>query len=103
VEVIGAAPEIVWIASRLVGYFDSACILPDSAKFSGVDQTGTLPGGNPFVLSLGASVVNRLPTPPRRNARWKGNVKWTQDENGLAVQMPEQKPCDHAIALKIAT
>jgi hypothetical protein len=30
-------------------------------------------------------------------------VKWTQDEKGLTVQMPAQKPCDHAIALKIAT
>ena len=33
---------------------------------------------------------------------FKGKVKWTQDEKGLTVQMPEQKPCDHAIALKIA-
>jgi alpha-L-fucosidase len=32
---------------------------------------------------------------------FKGKVKWTQDENGLTVQMPEQKPCDYAIALKI--
>jgi alpha-L-fucosidase len=34
---------------------------------------------------------------------FKGKLKWTQDEKGLAVQLPEQKPCDHAIALKIAT
>lgn len=33
---------------------------------------------------------------------FKGKVKWTQDEKGLAVELPEQKPCDHAIALKIA-
>jgi alpha-L-fucosidase len=33
---------------------------------------------------------------------FKGKVKWTQDEKGLTVQMPEQKPSDHAIALKIA-
>jgi alpha-L-fucosidase len=32
---------------------------------------------------------------------FKGKVKWTQDEKGLTVQMPERKPCDHAIALKI--
>jgi alpha-L-fucosidase len=32
---------------------------------------------------------------------FKGKVKWTQDEQGLTVQMPEQKPCEHAIALKI--
>jgi alpha-L-fucosidase len=33
---------------------------------------------------------------------FKGKVKWTQDEKGLAVELPEQKPCDHVIALKIA-
>jgi alpha-L-fucosidase len=33
---------------------------------------------------------------------FKGKIKWTQDDKGLAVEMPEQKPCDHAIALKIA-
>jgi alpha-L-fucosidase len=32
---------------------------------------------------------------------FRGKVKWTQDEQGLTVQMPEQKPCDHAIALRI--
>ena len=32
---------------------------------------------------------------------FKGMVKWTQDEKGLTVQMPEQKPCDHAITLRI--
>jgi alpha-L-fucosidase len=33
---------------------------------------------------------------------FKGKVKWTQDEKGLTVQLPEQKPCDHAVTLKIA-
>jgi hypothetical protein len=28
-------------------------------------------------------------------------VTWTQDEQGLTVVMPEKKPCDHAITLKI--
>jgi alpha-L-fucosidase len=30
-----------------------------------------------------------------------GRIKWNQDDEGLTVWMPEQKPCDHAIALKI--
>ena len=34
---------------------------------------------------------------------FKGKVKWTQDEKGLTILMPEQKPSDHAIAFKIAT
>jgi hypothetical protein len=32
---------------------------------------------------------------------FKDKVQWTQDENGLTVQMPHQKPSDHAIALKV--
>jgi alpha-L-fucosidase len=32
---------------------------------------------------------------------FKGKVKWSQDDKGLTVQMPAQKPCDHAIALKV--
>ena len=32
---------------------------------------------------------------------FNGKLQWTQDEKGLTVQMPEQKPCDHAIALKV--
>ena len=33
---------------------------------------------------------------------FKGKVKWIQDDKGLAVELPEQRPCDHAIALRIA-
>ena len=29
-------------------------------------------------------------------------VKFTQDEAALKVELPQQKPSDHAIALKIA-
>lgn len=32
---------------------------------------------------------------------FQGKVTWSQDEKGHTVQMPEQKPCDHAITLKI--
>lgn len=34
---------------------------------------------------------------------FQGKVKWTQDEKGLTVDMPEQKPSDHAITLKITS
>ena len=33
---------------------------------------------------------------------FKGKLKWSQDMSGLKVQLPPEKPCDHAIALKIA-
>jgi len=32
---------------------------------------------------------------------YQGKVEWRQDEQGLTVVMPEQKPCDYAITLKI--
>jgi alpha-L-fucosidase len=31
-----------------------------------------------------------------------GKLQWSQDESGLKVAMPAEKPCDHAIVLKIA-
>ena len=44
-------------------------------------------------------------SPPKiRNVELLGyndKVIWTQDEQGLTVVMPEQKPCDYAITLKI--
>ena len=33
---------------------------------------------------------------------FKGKLQWTQEAAGLKVQMPAQKPCDHAICLKVA-
>jgi alpha-L-fucosidase len=30
-----------------------------------------------------------------------GEVKWTHDADGLTVQLPAEKPCDYAVALKI--
>ncbi len=29
-------------------------------------------------------------------------LKWTQDETGFKVQLPEKKPSDHAVTFKIA-
>ena len=33
---------------------------------------------------------------------FKGKLQWAQDESGLKVAMPAEKPCEHAIVLKIA-
>jgi alpha-L-fucosidase len=32
----------------------------------------------------------------------KGKLKWSQNEAGLKVAMPAERPCDHAVTLKIA-
>jgi alpha-L-fucosidase len=34
---------------------------------------------------------------------FKGKLKWTQGADGLKVQMPPAKPCDHVITLKITS
>jgi alpha-L-fucosidase len=31
-----------------------------------------------------------------------GTLKWAQEAAGLRVQLPAEKPCDHAVALKVA-
>ncbi|HMC60747.1 MAG TPA: alpha-L-fucosidase C-terminal domain-containing protein, partial [Candidatus Solibacter sp.] len=33
---------------------------------------------------------------------YKGKVKFTQDEIALKVELPQERPCDHAVTLKIA-
>ena len=33
---------------------------------------------------------------------FKGKVEWTQDETSLKVQLPAEKPSDHAVAFKIS-
>ncbi|MCX6634080.1 MAG: alpha-L-fucosidase [Acidobacteria bacterium] len=56
------------------------------------------------------AVIKPLATNSPRNAGkiknvqllgFKGKLKFTQDAAGLKVRMPAQKPCDHAVALKI--
>ena len=31
-----------------------------------------------------------------------GKLKWTQEDAGLQVDMPPEKPCDYAVTLKIS-
>ncbi|KAA6464605.1 glycoside hydrolase [Acidobacteria bacterium AB60] len=45
-----------------------------------------------------------LAPPKIRNVEllgFKGKLDWAQDEQGLTVKMPPEKPCEYAIALKI--
>jgi len=32
---------------------------------------------------------------------YSGQLQWTHDANGLTIQLPDQKPCDYAVAFKI--
>ena len=62
--------------------------------------------GWPEKLALIKPLATSSPlSPPKiRNVELLGyqdKVIWTQDEQGLTVVMPEQKPCDYAITLKI--
>jgi alpha-L-fucosidase len=62
--------------------------------------------GWPDELALIKPLATTSPlSPPKiRNVELLGyqdKVIWRQDEQGLTVVMPERKPCDHAITLKI--
>ena len=62
--------------------------------------------GWPEKLALIKALATTSPlSPPKiRNVELLGHkdkVIWTQDEQGLTVVMPEQKPCEYAITLKI--
>ena len=60
------------------------------------------PGKQAVVASLAAK--GKLDVGKIRNVEllgYKGKLKWTQDEAGLKVEMPEEKPSDHAVTLKV--
>ena len=48
-------------------------------------------GGNP-----GAGKIRRVEL-----LGHKGNLKFTQNETALSVELPNEKPCDHAVTFKI--
>ena len=52
-----------------------------------------------------ALAINGNPSPGKignvEMLGFKGKLQWSQDENGLKVDMPPNKPCDHAVALRI--
>ena len=33
---------------------------------------------------------------------YKGKLEWKQNEDGLSIKMPSQKPCENAVVLKIS-
>ena len=54
------------------------------------------PDGESVVKSIDAKVHNV------ELLGHKGKLKWSQDESGLKVRMPAEKPCDYAVTLKLA-
>jgi len=60
------------------------------------------PGKQAFLRPLATS--SKLSPPKVQHVEllgYGGKVEWSQDEQGLAVMLPEQKPCEYAITLKI--
>jgi len=62
--------------------------------------------GWPQKLALIKSLATSSPLSPPKISNvellgYSDKVVWIQDEQGLTVVMPEQKPCDYAITLKI--
>jgi alpha-L-fucosidase len=83
--------------------------------FTAEEVRFTTKGGNLYAFVMGWPEKQALIKPLATNSSvapfkvrnvellgFKGKVKWTQDEKGLTVQLPEQKPSDHAVTLKIA-
>jgi alpha-L-fucosidase len=33
---------------------------------------------------------------------FRGKLKWSREEAGLKIELPEQKPCEHAVAFRIS-
>jgi len=54
------------------------------------------PGAQGVVPSLGSDKIENV------ELLGRGKVNWSQDSGGLKVELPEQRPSDHAVALKIA-
>ena len=98
----------------------------DSAAGGGMNERGrkdltaedvrfTTKGGNLYAFVMGwpekeASIPalalgGKNSVPKFRNVALLGHggkLKWTQDESGFKVQLPETKPSDHAVAFRIA-
>ena len=55
------------------------------------------PEGQTTLTSLAGNKVHRVELLGHR-----GNLKFTQEPAGLAVQLPPEKPGDYAVTLKIA-
>jgi alpha-L-fucosidase len=51
----------------------------------------------PLGMSAGALKVGNVSLPG-----FDGRLRWTQEAQGLRVEMPGVRPCDHAIGLKIS-
>jgi alpha-L-fucosidase len=83
----------------------------DSGKpFTAQDVRFTAKGGTVYAFVMGwpeREVVIKSLAPAGKVANvellgFKGKLQWSQDEAGLKVAMPAEKPCEHAIVLKIA-
>lgn len=59
------------------------------------------PGTQGLVQSLGSNSKHTRTVQRVALLGGPANLHWSQDERGLSVEMPSQKPCEHAYVLKI--
>jgi alpha-L-fucosidase len=59
------------------------------------------PGKEAVIPSLATSARQGVGRIQNVELLGAGKLKFTQDETALKVQLPEQPPCEHAVALKI--
>ena len=83
-------------------------------RFTAQDIRFTTKGQALYAICLGWPEKSaRITALPAGKKLWLGEIgevrmlgiaaplKWSQDGTGLTVAMPEQKPCDHAVVLKL--
>jgi alpha-L-fucosidase len=80
-------------------------------EFTGQDIRFTQKENNVYAIMMAWPANNKvhiesvkLATDKVLDVQMLGNnskLKWSQDENGLRVEMPTKKPCDYAFALKL--
>ena len=79
--------------------------IPVIVGFGGVNAAGRSSGHHGYrrtvVDALGAERAGAMWRSLAGLSGHQGPLEWTQDENGLMIQLPETKPCEHAFAFKI--
>jgi alpha-L-fucosidase len=105
-EVFGEGPTVV-----KEGHFSES----KSTKFKAEDIRFTVKGDKLYAIFLGwPGKEITVKTLTNGKKLWLGNIreitllgdptplKWTQNENGLTVQLPDTPPCKYAFTLKIS-
>jgi alpha-L-fucosidase len=115
-KVFGNAPAAVSTAARGVSDHHAAGAFNERGRtdLGPADVRYTKKGSTLYAFSMGwagkeaafseLAPGGRLQVGKVRNVAlvgFKGRVKWVQDAGGLKVQLPAEKPCEHAVVFRV--